>query len=158
LGSSPVFGVIRVAHILVFCVVCLRPVSCVPNVVSFSGLSIIDFLFGFLERLCSTTLNFCTDDIVSFGSFGQAVSEENIFRNRPTRSKNCMWLPCLLTNQHELNNLHRRPSKDDFYQVSIHLTSGFRVKDLFRNRPIRKKESSMVAMFADRSRRYLQSL
>jgi hypothetical protein len=62
LGSSPVFGVIRVAHILVFCVVCLRPVSCVSNVASFSGLSIIDFLFGFLERLCSTTLN-CTDDI-----------------------------------------------------------------------------------------------
>jgi hypothetical protein len=49
--------------IKVFCVVCLCAVSCVPNVASFSGLSIIDFLFGFLERLCSTTLNFCTDDI-----------------------------------------------------------------------------------------------
>jgi hypothetical protein len=45
------------------------------------------------------------------------------------------------TDQHELNNLHRRPSKDDFYQVSIHLTSGFRVKDLFRNRPIRKSKT-----------------
>jgi hypothetical protein len=41
---------------LAFYVVCLRPVSCVPNVASFHGLSIIDFLFGFLERLCSTTL------------------------------------------------------------------------------------------------------
>ena len=29
-------------------VLCLRPVSCVPNVVSFSGLSILDFPFGFL--------------------------------------------------------------------------------------------------------------
>jgi hypothetical protein len=63
LGSSPVFGVIRVAHFLVFCVVCLPLVPCVSNVASFSGLSIIDFLFGFLERLCSTTLNCCTDDI-----------------------------------------------------------------------------------------------
>ena len=35
-----------VQHILccVFCFVCLRPVSCVPNVVSFSGLSIFDCL------------------------------------------------------------------------------------------------------------------
>jgi len=38
--------------VLVFCVVfhfvCLRPVSCVPNVASFSELFIIDFPFGFL--------------------------------------------------------------------------------------------------------------
>ena len=27
----------------------------------------------------------------SFGSFGKAVSEEKIFRNRPIRNKNCMW-------------------------------------------------------------------
>ena len=30
------------------CFVCLHPVSCVTNVASFSGLSIIDYLFGFL--------------------------------------------------------------------------------------------------------------
>jgi hypothetical protein len=29
--------------------------------------------------------------------FGQAVSEEKIFRNRPTRNKNFLWQPCLLT-------------------------------------------------------------
>jgi len=34
-----------------FCFVCLRPVSCVPNVASVSGLSILDCLFGFLQRL-----------------------------------------------------------------------------------------------------------
>jgi hypothetical protein len=27
------------------------------------------------------------------GSFGQAVSEENIFRNRPIKNKNCLWQP-----------------------------------------------------------------
>jgi DNA-directed RNA polymerase beta subunit len=41
-----------VQHILscvfVFCSVCLRLVSCVPNVASFSGLSILDCFFGFL--------------------------------------------------------------------------------------------------------------
>jgi hypothetical protein len=31
-----------------------------------------------------------------FGSIGQAVSEEKIFRNRPIRNKNCLWWPCLL--------------------------------------------------------------
>ena len=32
----------------VFVFVCLRPVSCVPNVTSVSGFSILDWLFGFL--------------------------------------------------------------------------------------------------------------
>ena len=30
----------------------------------------------------------------SFGSFGQAVSEEKIFLNQPIRNKNCLWWPC----------------------------------------------------------------
>ena len=34
--------------VLCFCFVCLRHVSCVPYFASFSGLSIIDCLFGFL--------------------------------------------------------------------------------------------------------------
>jgi len=35
---------------LVFCFVCLRFVSCVPNVASFSGLSIFDFLHIIYDR------------------------------------------------------------------------------------------------------------
>jgi hypothetical protein len=51
LDSTPVFGEVRVAHLLsflccVFYFVCLRPVSCVPNVARFSGLSILDCSFG----------------------------------------------------------------------------------------------------------------
>ena len=46
-----VFGGIRAAHrfnfLYCFCFVCLRPVSCVPNVASFSGLSIRDCPFRF---------------------------------------------------------------------------------------------------------------
>jgi hypothetical protein len=33
------------------------------------------------------------------GSFGQAVSKEKIFRNRPIRKKNCFWRPCLFMDQ-----------------------------------------------------------
>jgi hypothetical protein len=41
------------------------------------------------------------------------------FRNRPTRNKNCMWWPCLLTNWDEMSNLHRGHSIDDSYRVSV---------------------------------------
>ena len=59
LGSPYVFGGARVLIFLIFCVVlcfvCLRPVSCVPNVASFSVLSILDcplrFSLTFIYRL-----------------------------------------------------------------------------------------------------------
>ena len=56
----------------------------------------------------------------SFGSFGHAVSEE-IFRNRPIRNKNRLWLPCLLMDRDRMSNLYRGPSIDASYQVSVHL-------------------------------------
>ena len=46
----------------------------------------------------------------SFGSFGQAVSEEKIFKNLPIRNKNCLWWPCLLMDRDEISNLYRGPS------------------------------------------------
>ena len=61
----------------------------------------------------------------SFGSFGQAVSEKKIFRNQPTRNKNCLWQPCLLTDQDEISNLYREPSIDASYQVSVQLAKQF---------------------------------
>jgi hypothetical protein len=53
LGLHPVFGGVVAAHLFSFlccgfCLVCLRPVSCTPNVASVSGLSILDYSFGFL--------------------------------------------------------------------------------------------------------------
>jgi hypothetical protein len=74
----------------------------------------------------------------SFGSFGQAVSEEKIFRNQPIRNKNCLCQPCLLMNRDEMSNLYRGPSKDAPYQVSIYLAKRFQ-RRLFRNQPIRNK-------------------
>jgi hypothetical protein len=46
----------------------------------------------------------------SFGSFGQAVSEKKIFRNQPTRNRNCLWQPCLLTDGDEISNFYGGPS------------------------------------------------
>jgi hypothetical protein len=61
----------------------------------------------------------------SFGSFGQAVSEERIFRNRTIGNKNCLWRPCLLMNRDEMSNLDRGPSIDASYHVSVHLAKHF---------------------------------
>jgi hypothetical protein len=66
----------------------------------------------------------------SFGSFGQAVSEEKIFKNQPIRNKNCLWRPCWLMDQDEMSNFYRRPSIDAPYQVSVHLAEGFQRRRL----------------------------
>ena len=66
----------------------------------------------------------------SFGSFGQVVSEEKIFKNRPIRNKNCLWRPCLLMNRDEMTIIYRGPSIDASYQVSVHLGKGFQRRRL----------------------------
>ena len=60
--------------------------------------------------------------------FGKAVSEENIFKDRPIRNKNCLWRPCLLMDQNKI--LHRGPSIDASYHVSVHLAEGFQRRRL----------------------------
>jgi hypothetical protein len=47
------------------------------------------------------------------------------FRNKPTRNKNCLWWPCLLTDRDEINNLYRGPAIDASYHVSVHLAKRF---------------------------------
>ena len=66
----------------------------------------------------------CLCFLPSFGSFGQAVSEEKIL-NQPIRNKNCLWMPCLLVNRDEMSILYRGPSIDASCQVSVHLTKRF---------------------------------
>ena len=51
--------------------------------------------------------------------------EEDFFRNRPSRKKNYLWGPCLLTNRAKMNNLYRGPSTDVSYQASVHLAKRF---------------------------------
>jgi hypothetical protein len=45
---------------------------------------------------------------------------KKIFSNRQIRNKNCLWWPCLLTDQDEMYNLYRGPSINASYQVSVH--------------------------------------
>jgi hypothetical protein len=52
----------------------------------------------------------------SFGSFGQVVSEEKIFKNRPIRNKNCLWQSCLLIDRDEVSKIYRGPSIDASYK------------------------------------------
>ena len=50
---------------------------------------------------------------------------KSCFRNRPIRNKNCLWRPCLLTNQNGMSNSYRGPSIDASYRVSVHLVKLF---------------------------------
>jgi predicted GIY-YIG superfamily endonuclease len=61
----------------------------------------------------------------SFGSFGQAVSEEKNLKNQPIRNKSRLWWPCLLMDRDKMNNLYRGPSIDASYQVSAHFAKRF---------------------------------
>jgi hypothetical protein len=88
----------------------------------------------------------------SFGSFGKAVSEDKIFRNRPIRNKNCLWQPYLLMNRDEMSNLYRGPSKFRFIWPS-----GFRGED-FLEITNQKQEWPVASMFVNGSGRNEQSL
>ena len=83
------------------------------------------------EQTVQRTFHRCF--LPSFGSFGQAVSEEKILRNRPIRNKNCLWRPCLLTDRDEMSNLYREPSIDASYQVSVHLAKQFQRRGFKKN-------------------------
>jgi hypothetical protein len=61
------------------------------------------------------------------------VSEgEEFLEKEPIRKKNCLWLPCLLTDHDEMCNFHRGPSIDSSYQVSIHLPNRFQRRRFFK--------------------------
>jgi hypothetical protein len=64
---------------------------------------------------------------------------EDFFRNQPIRNKNCLWLPCLLTDRDKKSNVYRESSIDASYQDSVHLAMWFQRRRYFRNQPIRNK-------------------
>ena len=94
----------------------------------------------------------------SFGSFGQAVSGEKIFKNRLIRKKNCLWLPCLLMDWDKMCNLSRGPPIDVSYQVSVHLTQRFQRRRFLKKLANQKQTLSVAAMFVNGSGRNEQSL
>ena len=67
-----------------------------------------------------------------FGTFGQPVSEEKNFLNQPIRNKNCLWWPCLLTDQNDISNRNRGLSIDASCQVSVHLANQFQRRRIFK--------------------------
>ena len=75
----------------------------------------------------------------SFFSFGKAVSEKKISRNRPIRNNNCPWQPYLLLDRYEISNIYRGPPIYASNQVSVHLAKRFQRRRFFRNHPIRNK-------------------
>ena len=72
------------------------------------------------------------------------------FRYRPIRNKNCLWWPCLLTDQDEMSNRHRGHSIDASYQVLVHLAKRFRGGDL-KKLVNQKQELPVVAMVGNAS-------
>ena len=66
------------------------------------------------------------------------LQRRRFFRNQPIRNKNCLWQPCLITDQEGMSNLYSGPAIDASYQVSVHLAKWFQ-RRFFLNRPIRNK-------------------
>ena len=81
------------------------------------------------EQSLQTTFPRCF--LPSFGSFGQAVSEEKNSKNQPIRNKSRLWQPCLLTDRDEMSNLYRGPSIDASYQVLVYLAKRFQSRIFF---------------------------
>ena len=88
------------------------------------------FVNGSGQNVQSLQRTFYRCFLPGFSSFGKAVSEEKIFKNRPIRNKNCLWQPRLLTDQDEMSNLYRGPSIDAFYKVSDQLSLQFQRRRL----------------------------
>ena len=78
------------------------------------------------EQSLQRTFHICC--LPCFCLFGQAVSEQKIFRNRSIRKKNCLWRSCLLLDRDEKSNLHRGSPIKASYQVSVHLAKRFQRK------------------------------
>ena len=81
------------------------------------------------------------------------LQRRRFFRNQPIRNKNCLWRPCLITDQDEMSKLYRGPAIDASYQVSVHLAKWFQRRRFFRN-----QELPVVAMFVNGLKLNEQSL
>jgi hypothetical protein len=88
---------------------------------------------------------------------GKLFQRRRFFRNRPIRNKNCLCRPCLLTDQDEMNNLHRGPSIDVSYHVSVHLAKRFQGRRFFKSAS-QKQELPLAAMCVNGSGQNEQSL
>jgi hypothetical protein len=101
------------------------------------------------QRLSVAHLSFCFEETL-YRTFHGASYQVSIhlakqfqrrifFRNGPIRNKNCLCWQCLLTDRNLMSSFYRRPSKDAFYQVSVHLVKRLQRRRFFKFQPIRNK-------------------
>ena len=67
----------------------------------------------------------------SFGSFSQAVPEEKMLRNRPTRNTNCLCRICSLADRNTISSRNRVLPIDASCISLLYWASGFTGEDLF---------------------------
>jgi hypothetical protein len=82
--------------------------------------------FSFLAHLAKGNMSYCHHLVSVCLNF----SHLRFLRNLPIKNKNCLWQPCLLTDQDEMNILYTGPYIDASYQVSFHLAKGFQRRRL----------------------------
>ena len=113
------FGEVRVVLLRFLCCVVffvsLRPVSCVPNVASFSGLSIIDCPFGFflrLQILHRISLQYAPNANERKTETKRTKNEQTLHTN-DTKNTRCMnWIHHARTNErNEPNELYGKRSE-----------------------------------------------
>ena len=73
------------------------------------------------------------------------LQRRRFFSNQPIRNKNCLWWPCLLTNQDDMSKCDRGPSIDASYLVSVYLAEWFQ-RRRFLEIDRSEKELPVVAM------------
>ena len=107
------------------------------------------------EQFPQRTFHRCL--LPSFGPFGQAVSEQKIFRNRPIRNKNCLWWPCLLMDWDKMSNLYREPFHRCFLLSFSSFSKAVSEEKIFQKSTNQKQELSVAAMFVNELGRNEQS-
>ena len=102
---------------------------------------------GLNEQSLYRTFHSCF--LPSFDSFGQAVPEEKISKNRPIRNKNCLWQSCLLIDQKEMSNLYRGPSNRCFLPSFISFGQTVSEEKLFQKSTNKKQKLPRKCMFVN---------
>ena len=80
------------------------------------------------------------------------------FLNRPISNKNCMWWPCVLTNQDRMNTFYSRSYIDASYEDMVYLDQSVSEERIFKKSATQKEELPMAAMVITGSGQNVQSL